>query len=374
MKRILVFSLLFIVSATLFANNPYSITLTPTQPVLNILKVSYFDPAESYSQPILFNLRTTIPAKHEQDMAEKADYTLHIDFFWNGNPLSGTTLEPVDYPSISNDFGKTFLVTNRDVITSEDNRFYEADGDFSFDDIMDNNSQFKDFVLETGRLPDGNYRINIALVPKDITLYDGDNTSMNFSVRGIQSVRLISPGVFAGSADIPTIFNPIILNWTTSGFNNNFVVEIKEFDQPYELDPSNIENNGRVVELEEISHLTVYNPTYSFLDSKYYAWRVKVNFVGEESLNQEGHEQFLASNYNVFAFSCAPNTDVPNAFQAEFLQSLKGLNIPEINSLLEEGYLPKDGIQLNGQIHYGKDAVNKLRKLFMTYTIDVSVE
>lgn len=374
MKKTLVFLLFLIFTTTIFANNAYDINLSCTQPTLNILKVSYFDPAEPYSQPTLFCLTTTIPSRHLNDGNILATYQLNIDFFWNGNRLSGTNLEPVLNQSISNEFGRAFSVTNRDLITSSDNNYFEADGNFSFEDIMDSNSQFKDFVLETGRLPDGNYRIDITLTPEDETLYDGDQASVSFSVRGIQSVRVISPGVIAGSTDIPTLFHPVIFNWTTSGFENDFVVEIKEFDQPYELDPSNIEFSGRLVEREDININTIYNPMYIFQEGKYYAWRAKVKFAGEESLNQDGYEQYLASNFYVFQFGCAPATDVPNAFQAELLKSLQNLNIAEINSLLEEGYSPKDGIHLNGKTYYGKEAVDKLRALFMTYSIEVSVE
>ncbi len=374
MKRIIVFFLFFVFIAVIFANNAYDVRLSCTQPILNILKVSYFDPAEPYSQPTLFCLTTTIPPKHDNDNNEYASYQLEINFFWNGSRLTGTTLEPVDYSSVSNEFNRMFTVTNRDLITSSDNNYFEADGNFSFEDIIDSNSQFKDFILETGRFPDGNYRIDITLTPTDTNLYDGDEASVNFSVRGIQSVRIISPGVSAGSTNIPTIFKPVIFNWTTSGYNNDFVVEIKEFDHVYELDPSNIEYNGRVVELEEISKNTIYNPSYSFQDNKYYAWRAKVRFIGEESLNQDDYEQFISSQYSVFAFGDAPNVEVPNAFEAELLNSLQNLNIVEINTLLEAGYLPKDGIELNGKTYYGKEVIDMLRELFMTYTIEVSVE
>ncbi len=374
MKRIIVFLLFFVFITTIFANNAYVVRLSCTQPVLNILKVSYFDPAEPYSQPTLFCLTTTIPPQHENDSNDFASYELSVDFFWNGDRLTGTTLNPVDYPSLSNEFGRLFSVTNRDLITSTDNNFFEADGGFSFDDIIDSNPKFKDFVLETGRFPDGNYRIDIALTPEDEGLYQGDQASVSFSVRGIQSVRVISPGVTVGSTNIPTKFQPIIFNWTTSGFNNNFIIEIKEFDQIYELDPTNIEYNGRVVESQEVYNNTIYNPTFAFQEDKYYAWRAKVKFVGEESLNQEGYEQYLASSYHVFKFGCAPNVDIPNPFQEELFNNLLNLNIAEINALIEAGYFPKDGIQLNGQTIYGKEAVDKLRALFMTYDIEVSVE
>lgn len=374
MKKFIVFILFFILTATMFASDAYKVELRSTQPTLNILKVSYFDPAQPYSQPILFTLKTTIPSKHSSDPTERAGYEIVIGFKWNDNPLTGTTLKPVDYVSQSNKFDSEFTVTNRDLITGSSNKYFEADGGFSFDDILDSNPQFKDFVLETGRFPDGNYTIDITLTPDNTSLYQGDDTSVSFSVRGIQSVRLISPGVLAGSSNIPIIFKPIIMNWTTSGFENDFVVEIKEFDQPYELESANIEYNGRIVEQEEIKNQSIYMPTYSFQENKYYAWRAKVKFIGEETLNQIDHEQFIASNYNVFKFGCGPTVNVPNAFQEQFLDNLKNLNIAEINALLEAGYFPKDGINLNGKTYYGREAAEMIRDLFMTYTIEVSVE
>lgn len=374
MKRIIVVLLFLVFTASMLAQNAYNVSLIYPQPILNILKVSYLDPDQPNSQPILFSLKTEIAPKHINDSAERASYELKVEFFWNGGFLTDTTLEPVEHPSESNEFGGEFFTTNRDLITSSSNRFFEADGGFSFDDIMDSNSQFKDFVLETGKLPDGDYEIRITLIPDNPSLYTGAVTSRSFSVRGIQSVRIISPGVLAGSANIPTITQPVLFNWNTSGFNNSFSVEIKEFDQTYELDPTNIEFNGRTVEEADVPNQTIYTPTYSFQENKYYAWRAKVLFVGEETLNQDNYEQYLSSNYYVFKFGCGPNTEVGNAFQEQFLNNLKNLNIAEINALLEAGYFPKDGINLNGKTYYGKEAVDMLRDLFMTYSIEVSVE
>lgn len=374
MKRIIVVLVFLIITLCIMAQNAFELSLNYPHPILNILKATYLDPNQPSSQPILFSLKINIPPKHSDDEAERADYDLDVDFFWNGRELTGTTLEPAQGHSESTQFGRFFFVTNQDVITSTSNRYFEADGGFSFEDILDSNAQFKDFVLETGRLPDGDYEIRVTLIPENPTLYTGDVTSKSFSVRGIQSVRLLSPGVLAGSANIPSITQPIVFNWNTSGFNNNFSIEIKEFDQAYELDPSNIEFNGRTVERTEIASQTIYTPTYNFQENKYYAWRARVLFVGEETLNQYNHNQYLSSNYNVFKFACGPSVDVENAFQEEFLSNIKNLNIAEINALLEAGFLPQDGINLNGKTYYGKEAVDMVKDLFMTYTIEVSVE
>ncbi len=373
MKKNLIFLLLFVLTTTIFAETAYLVTGSSTQSNLNILKVSYFDPSQPYSQPILFNLNITTPDKAPDDVSDRAEYDLNIKLFWNGNELTGTSLSPIEGFSQANQFSTSFNVTNRDVITSNDNRFFEADNNFSFDDVMENNSQFEDFLLETGRFPDGQYRIEIELVPEN-PLYQGDSTIISFSVRGIQSVRIISPGVLAGSTNIPLLAKPIIFNWTSSGYNNAYVIQIKEFDQPYELDPSNLEFNGRVVEEEWVNNMTVYNPSYNFQEGKYYAWKAKVKYIGEESLNQEDFDQYLSSSYHVFQFACAPTSEVPNAFQEELENNLLNLNIAEITALLESGYLPKDGIQLNGKTIYGKEAVDRIRDLFSTFEIEVSVE
>jgi len=367
MKRIIV-SLIFIVfSGLMFAYDAFDLNFSCTQPTLNVLKVSYFDPAEPYSQPIFLCLTIKVPG----DVGSTVSYDLDVEFFWNGGLLTGTTLTPVD--GTTNKPG-IYTVTNRDLITSTSNAFFEADGGFSFDDIIDSNPQFKDFVLETGKFPDGNYRIDVTLTPDNLQLYAAKSASVSFKVRGIQSVRIISPGVKAGATDIPIIFKPVLFNWNTAGFDNNFVIEIKEFDQSYELDPSTIEYNGRLVEQAEVSNRTIYNPDYSFQENKYYAWRAKVRFIGEETLNQNDHTQYISSNYHVFQYDSAPKVSVTNAFQEELLNSLMNLNIAEINALFEEGYFPKDGINLNGNTYYGKEAVDKLKELFMTYTIKVSVE
>ncbi len=373
MKKIITFLSLIVFTCLIYANTAYQISGSVRQPSLNILKVSYFDPTQPYSQPIIFNLDITIPAQDASDTDRQADYDLNIDLYWNGNLLTCTTLNPIESPSPSNQYDSHFIVTNRDLITSEDNRFFEAESNFSFDDIMENNSQFEDFLLETGLFPDGQYRIEIALEPKN-SLYQGDSTIITFSVRGIQSVRVISPGVLPGSANIPIENKPIIFNWNASGFNNLYVIEIKEFDQAYELDPSNIEYNGRIVEQEQVSNISVYTPQYNFQENKYYAWRAKVKYIGEETLNQSEYDQYLASSYYVFQFGCSPSVEVINAYQEELENNLMNLNIAEINALLEAGYLPKDGILLNGKKYYGKEAVDKIRELYSTYDIEISVE
>lgn len=373
MKRLMIIFLILSLTSILFGNNIYELTGSSSHAVLNILKVNYFDPSQPYSQPLLFNLTIKIPEKLTEDDSDRADYNLMINLYWNGNLLTSTNLEPVDVISPSNQYASQFTVSNRDVITSEDNRYFEADGNFSFDDVMENNSQFEDFLLETGRFPDGDYRIDIQLEPEN-SLYQGNSTSINFTVRGIQSVRLLNPGLSSGVTNIPQVFKPLVFNWTSSGFNNSYKVEIKEFDHASELDPSNIEFNGRLVEEEWVNNMSVYSPNYNFQEEKYYAWRVKVRYIGEEALNQEGHNQFMASSYNVFQFASSPVINVANAFQEELEKNLRKLNIAEIISLFDAGYLPKDGIILNGKTYYGKEAVDKIRELFNEYEIEVSID
>ncbi|MFA7056077.1 MAG: hypothetical protein WC155_00770 [Candidatus Cloacimonadales bacterium] len=370
MKRNILLFLFLIIALTLFGSNNYVMDLTCTQPTLNILKANYFDPSLPYSQPILFNLSIQNPSKLSGDSNSELHYSLEVEFFWNNSRLTDTTLEPLNLASV---YGKKINLTNRDIITRDDNNYFEVIGKFSFDDIMDGNSQLKDFIMDTGRFPDGEYRIDIRLIAEGN--YVGTSKSALFTVRNIQNVRLISPGVPAGSSRIPNQCKPIIYNWTSSGFNNKYVIEIKEFDEIYELDPSNIEYNGRTVAEEDVQSRSVYISDYNYQTNKYYAWRAKVKYIGEETLNLgDTHNQFKTSSYNVFKFSGEATTEVTDVFQEEFQNTLLNLNIAEITALFEQGYFPKDGIELNGKKHYGKDAIDKIRELFSTYDIEVSVE
>lgn len=369
MKRYIVLLLFFILTLSLFGNN-YIMDLRCTQPVLNILKANYFDPSEPYSQPNLFNLTITNPAQSSNDYNDELEYELKVSIFWNSSLLTETALEPKSLATI---YGKKIRVTNREVISNLGNNYFDVIGDFSFEDIIDNNPQLKDFIMDTGRFPDGAYRIAIELVP-DNPSYQGTSASVTFTVRGIQNVTLISPGVRAGSTNIPKLNQPIIFNWSSSGVNNSYVIEIKEFDEADELNPSNIEYSGRVVVEENVAIRSVYVSNYNFQPDMYYAWRAKVRYVGEESLNLDNHLQFKASNHFVFKFSSEPTTEISNPFLDELHQTLLKLNIPEITSLFEEGYLPKQAITLNGELYSGKEAIDKLRELFMIYNIEVSVE
>lgn len=369
MKRDIVLLLLLIFTFSLFGNN-YSMELTCTQPVLNILKANYFDPSEPYSQPNLFNLAIRNPNKAFNDSNTELSYALNVEFFWNSNFLTDVVLKPKGVATV---YGQQIRVTNREVISNLHNNYFKVEGSFSFDDIIDNSTQLKDFVIDTGRFPDGAYRISMELIP-DNPIYQGTSASVTFTVRGIQNVRLISPGVQAGSTNIPKLNQPIIFNWSSSGINNSYVVEIKEFDEAHELNPSNIEYSGRVVVEEDVTNRSVYVSDYNFQPNMYYAWRAKVRYMGEESLNLDNHQQFKASNYFVFKFSSEPTTEISNPFLDELHQTLLNLNIPEITSLFEEGYLPKYSIELNGRVFYGREAIDKLRELFTIYNIEVSVE
>lgn len=370
MKKVLLLFLSILVTLTLFGNSNYTMELTCTQPTLNILKANYFDPSLPYSQPILFNLAISNPPKNSQDSNTKLNYELKVVFYWNGNLLTETSLEPI---GVARSYGQQIRVTNRQVVTNIDNNYFEVIGDFSFDDIMDGNAQLKSFILDTGRFPDGEYRVALELIPEGN--YIGTSNSVSFTVRGIHNVRLVSPGVPAGFSEIPNQCKPIIYNWSSPGFNNKYVIEIKEYDEAYELDPSNIEFTGRVVVEEDVQNRSVYVSDYNYQTNMYYAWRAKVKYIGEETLNLGvTHNQYIASSYNVFRFSAEPTTDITNIFQEDFENTLLNLNIPEITALLQQGYLPKDGIHFNGKEVYGKEAIDKLRELFSVFDIEVSAE
>jgi hypothetical protein len=131
MKRIIVFSLFLVFTATMMAQSTYQVSINYPQDKLNVLKVSYLDPDQPYSQPILFRLKITPP---EGVTLESAAYTLKIEFLWNNGSLTTTTLTPIEVGP--NTYGSNFSFTNRDLITSTSNRFFEADSGFSFDDII----------------------------------------------------------------------------------------------------------------------------------------------------------------------------------------------------------------------------------------------
>ncbi len=371
MRKYVLLFIVLLLSVTINAQDSFDINIASTRPILNEFKISYVDPASPQAQPYLFYMDIEVPAYNEENFMD-APYHLNLSFWWNDHEIFDTKLVPINAAlSPSN----SFRVFNKDLITSVGSTFFEfAPGeDISLEEIINNSPELEDFVLETGRFPDGTYRFDVELVA-NIENLSNKSSSTSFLVQSIQNVHLINPGIGNTSYDIPIVTEPITFNWNSAGIDNKYQIEIREYDELYEFQNDNAEINGRIVVKDNIEKIRFYQADYNFKDEKYYGWRINVSFTDEMSLNLDSDKQALHSEFKFFQYKSSQGNPVSNVFIDDFLEALKQLDNDEINAILKSGYLPKGGLELNGQYYYGKQALDLIKDLKDIDILDTSIE
>ena len=371
MKKLLLFLFMMLLMVHLVADDSFDISMNGIA-YYSSFKINYVDPGAPLNQPTLFMMTFKTPEQDDSDTASELDYQIELSFSWNGADIFKTILVPL---GLAREFGSTIHITNRDLITSLGSPYFEfAPGEgISLNSIIENNSQLNDLILETGSFPDGRYTFN-AKVKGQNSAYTASEKSYSFSVTNTTSLYLIRPGTRAGSAEIRNLADPLVFNWSCNSANPEYVIEIKEFDEKSDLTVDNIENNGRVFFEDTIHYANSFQQSLPYNEGKYYSWRVGVKLFDDNFLNNNNITKYKYSQYYVFRYSTSQENTVFNPFHDDLIKALYELDYDDVTALLESGYEPVDGIEIDGKFYFGKEAIQLIKQLLEVNSIDVSVE
>ncbi len=332
---------------------PLTITFFPTDIFVNVLNTSSFDPVNPYHQPILSRMRIT------NNTQQPMEFRLNLIIRWN----NVTELANVILPTINPiQPGQTWELTNRDFISQHASIYFDApEGDISLQNVIDQSPILRE-ALESGIFPDGTINFTASVVPSPKKARS--NTAVfNIRIKNIRSIFLTYPGAPFGQNPPIVNLRPISFLWsTTETGNNNFRLLIKEFTPSIPPTPTNVETLGRTVYNNVVTN-NVFNEFLPYQENHYYAWQVRTYLWNEQNFGnpEPSIQNAVVSPWFVFQYSATvQNTDTTSQ---EITSILNMLNIPEILSLLNQGYIPTGIIILEGQVYTGQQAVDLIYSL-----------
>jgi len=315
MKKLLII-LILTVSISLFAQYDLSLTATVPQPVINVLYPANFNPDEPSMQPNIFmiTLNGAVP-----DNA-----VLHCKMTWEDESalVTLTPDSPGAFPS---------TINSEDIINNSPNGFSV---DQTFDDFLDN---IEDLIIDTGRMPDGNYVFELGIYEQG---HEGDPgyllsnlVTVVITIRSPISISLITPGnpIGLGVTNISEQYPNFI--W----FSNlgDYTIKIYELDGVYDtveeiemLDPYYVENgiNGTSFSYPPSAPVLEYNKTY--------AWQVNATTI---SPNESSQSVYKSTMY-LFRLSDSNSQELGLQILINFLNQLGITGVDEVIGLLESGY------------------------------------
>lgn len=342
------------------ATNYWNIDINASKAIINEFNPNFINPNLPEGQPILFTGSLSIKTSVDTG----SEYEIQLAMLWNNIEVFDTILIPNE--TTVNNSPRLILFNNHDLINSNSSRYfrYKSGNELDIHSILYRVSEINDFVKEHGRFPDGNYRFIIA-IKSNGALVDSDECF--FIVRGNQEIKLLYPGEPLIDEEIVDVSDIQRFQWNTSPQNSEFTIEIREYDEQYELNPSSIAYNGRRVEYVDLDRHspTIYQADYNFIDGKYYAWRVISRL---ESIERDNN----MSQFNVFRYNSLANIQQNNLHNKKMINVLYNLNIREITNLLNSGFNIEDGIEVDGLTYRGDSAVKKLQDLYFFDIIELS--
>jgi len=318
MKKILVV-LILTISLNLFAQGLLIDNEIVVTKYYNVLYPANFNPDEPDLQPDLFMLTITgvVPSNAE----------LHCDMSWNGESVAYATLTP----NTTGPFPTNPLFSS-DIISNLPPTGFEIDQ--NFDDFMDD---IEDLIIDTGRMPDGNYTFEIGIYENghagNVAYLITNQVTAILVIRSPISISLITPGnpIGLGVTNISEQYPNFI--W----FSNleDYTIKIYELDEMYDtiediemLEPHFVETG-------------IAGTSYSYLPSapefeynKTYAWQISATV---ESPIAASESEYKSTIY-LFKLSDAASEELSLQILINFLNQLDIEGAEEVMSLLEAGY------------------------------------
>ena len=315
MKKILVV-LILALTIGLFAQYDFTLNVSPLHETYNVLYPANFNPDEPELQPNIFNLSI--------GGFSATEAVLYCKMMWEGE-LAEITLTPNTQGSFP------LNMSSVDIINSSPEGFSVIQ---SFDDFLDT---IEDLIIDTGRMPDGNYIFEIGIYEDG---HEGDTAYLLSNlvtavivIRSPISISLITPGnpIGLGVSNISEQYPNFI--W----FSNldNYKIKIYELDGIYEtvediemLDPHYVENNI-------IGTSYSYPPSApEFEYNKTYAWQISATVSSPIAAS----ESVYKSTMYLFKLSDTATEELSLQILLNFLNQLGIEGVEEIISLLEAGY------------------------------------
>ncbi|MCF7793009.1 MAG: hypothetical protein K9N09_03740 [Candidatus Cloacimonetes bacterium] len=319
MKKIFILFFVFCFSVMFAQSFDVNIELTtPMGTYFNTFYPANFNPEEPDSQPEFFvmNFSTTASSPLE-------DYKIHVEVTRSDAQAN------VDL--ITNDFSPEIPVnpaflrlTNRDIVNNDPVDF---DNSGDYDDLL---SDIEDFVLSSGRMPDGDY--NFWFEVRDLNDNPlSDPVSTTITIQSPISISLITPGYPLGSFGPMNLMNqyPEFI-W----FSNlaNYTFDLYHIDEEIES-AEEIELLDKYYTTTTISNSIVYPGSAASLEnSEIYAWRVSA------PLSSPGSTETYQSVFYTFKIDMEEEDEVEEVIVINFLNQLNTGDITVLQNLLNNGY------------------------------------
>ena len=324
MKKVLLF-LILMICLSLFGNIKLENTTISPQSY-NIMYPTYFDPNHPENQPIIFNIEVT-----ENPDPIPSEFYFKFNMEWRGESL-------VNDGAIKVDGFLGGFISNREMI-DDSNTMFVSEG-FSWEDILTNNADFQDQILQTGRMPDGQYLLSLEAFDDynngAFGLSISNTETISIDILAPTSITLISPGtpLGLGSMSIHDMYPTFV--WYSD--MNDYTVSLYELTDEY-ITQEEIEYLNSLWTEPVIAGTNLPFPAaYSGLsENKIYAWQVSAGI--NSPYNPDGiPETYLKSDVYIFNTFTDNVTDMDTQVLLNFLYQLNLSGIDDIIRLLESGY------------------------------------
>lgn len=310
MRKILLV-LILTISLGLLAQTELTINITPHSSTYNVLYPVNFNPDEPSLQPNLFMV--TING----DVPTNA--ILYCKMTWN-EEVAEITLNPLgQFPTV---------LSSSDIINSAPSGFTIEQ---TFDAFLEN---IEDIIIDTGRMPDGNYVFEIGIYENDQygTLISNLETAV-VVIRSPISISLITPGnpIGLGVSNISEQY-PNFIWYSNLG---EYKIKIYELDRGYETVEEIEMLEPHYMESEIMGTSFSYPPSApEFEFNKTYAWQISAR---TSSPNISSESVYKSTMY-LFRLSNSSSEEMNLQILINFLNQLDIDGVGEVISLLEAGY------------------------------------
>jgi len=323
MKR---FILLLCILAMSLLYAQTTLNVSPRVQTYNEFYPAQFNPDEPLSQPVFFTLMITgVVADVE---------SIQFDMEWNG--ISATAIittegDDVPFPA---------MLTNQDFINS-DPIGLNVDNADAFDPILD---AIEDYILETGRIPDGTYLFTFTALDEDGNPLSSDQ--MQLIIQAPIAIGLITPGGPIGLPPVDITYQTPDFIWysnlndyTFSIFDISDLPEDQRTPEDIEVLSPHFEDSFNTTSLAYPSDA----PALEF--DKTYAWRVAAPI----SIPMGTGTELYKSGFYVFRVVTEGGVDPGEVILGNFLNNVTGEQAAAILELLNSGYELQE-IEWQGEI------------------------
>ena len=296
-------------------------------PVFNYISYDDLNWKKPEDQIILFNVVITKLNQSQEDNGE-----IRFTLRWND----------VEANEVFKDYTLPLTLTNKDILRSSYiGDIFTVQG--NLDDVF---NELKPLVLDTGRIPDGSYTVEFAVVekgygntPEYINHLLSNIAKLTFTVKSPMEITLISPG------------NPLSANPVEIFTKNPYFVWVSNFDE-YTI--KIWEETGNMNSMEQFENVTPYfskilnitNFDYPsdappLRNGKTYAWQVVAKLRNSLIINNEENKEYQKSkiyHFKIVSSSSNSNDNVSVTVLENYLTNYKPAGWRNFLELLKEGY------------------------------------